>query len=584
MRPFINVIEFGADPTGSADSLAAFESAMRAAVKSNRYLKIIIPSGEYVLSDTWVVDHPVEIEGSGTVFHHCSTIKVYPGRDGMRVLYPSGAGAKISRLKVIPHGGTSIWVSGLPCTPELTTAFPSSGYAGFVYRCKATRGTHRTGATEPVWPTTEGATVRDGDVVWVAVYAAGIKLLGSAQVEDVFVSGFAGDGFSVPASTGDSNNANGWQFNRCLATGCAGWGFHTVGADANAGIAINCLTLQNNLGGFLESSALGNTYVQCLAEGNGVKGVGIGFLVPTDAAVNNSLFLGCYLEGGQSSSINGKAMWFGGVEGGHVYGSGNIIRNAFSNTLYFLNDTRNDGTGDSAYIRVGRIGSQGVLEMGYSQNAGGIHQPIGFGYGVVNGAAIPGWVGWSENSRSAWAMSIGNAAEGGGHFWIPNDFYFGPHQTLRSRYATKDSRGFPAGVFQTGDFCHELSLGATGAYGFSCIVGTDPSTGAPAKWGIIQPKPARAVAGDSVTTPRDFYIGVTNLAAQRIITLPTGTTIADGFEMVIKDETGLAGNPNEIRVSPGGSDNLNGNNTHIAITQPYGALRVIRRNNAWWTI
>lgn len=181
-------------------------------------------------------------------------------------------------------------------------------------------------------------------------------------------------------------------------------------------------------------------------------------------------------------------------------------------------------------------------------------------------------------------MSIGNAAEGGGHFWIPNDFYFGPHPTLRSRYITKDSRGFPAGIFKAGDFCHELSLRATGAYGFSCVEGSDPDTGAPAKWGVIQPKPTRAVSGDSSTSPQDFYIGVTNLDTHRVITLPTGTILADGFEMVIKDETGLAGDPNEIHVRPGGSENLNGGNTHIAITQPYGALHVLRRNNAWWTI
>ena len=54
--------------------------------------------------------------------------------------------------------------------------------------------------------------------------------------------------------------------------------------------------------------------------------------------------------------------------------------------------------------------------------------------------------------------------------------------------------------------------------------------------------------------------------------------------MVIKDETGQAGHPYQIRVQPDGHENLDGNNTHIAINQRYGKLRVIRRNNAWWTI
>ena len=583
MAPFISALDFHADPTGANDSLPAFKDALAAAAKVNNYVKIIIPSGEYLLSDTWVVDHPVEIEGSGTNYNYCSTIKVPPARDGIRVVYPSGAGSRLRRVKVEPTVGTGAWTSGASCTTA--TAFVPSrdrgGYAGLVYRCIVPG---RTGPTEPCWPQVEGGTVVDGDVTWQAVHVAGVSVLGSAHVEDVFASGFAGDGFSIRASTGDGNNANGWQFNRCTATGCAGWGFFTVGADANAGVALNCVAAQNGLGGFYEGSFLGNTYVQCLAEANGVAGVGSGYSVPVDAASNNSLFLGCYAEGGQANSINGRAMWLGGLQGSGVHGAGNIIRNLQSNTLYFLNDTRNDGTGDSAYVRVGRIGTQDVLEMGFSQNAGGIDQPVSFGYGVVNGVGVPGWVGWAEASRCAWAMSIGNAAEGGGHFWIPNDFYLGPAPTLRARHAVKDSRGFPAGMFNAGDFCYELSLRQTGAYGFSCVAGSDPASGAPARWGMIQPKPVRAVAGDFSASPQDFYIGVTNLDDHRVITLPAGPTIAEGFELVIKDEAGSAGAPHEIRVLPTGGERLNGGESYVAVAHAYGAVRVVRRANAWWTI
>src|SRR2546429_81325 len=88
-----------------------------------------------------------------------------------------------------------------------------------------------------------------------------------------------------------------------------------------------------------------------------------------------------------------------------------------------------------------------------------------------------------------------------------------------------------------------------------------------AKVGSMKRSTAKSLAfAVGQTDFRKRSIGVTNLDAHRIITLPTGTILADGFEMVIKDETGLAGHPHEIHVRPGESENLNGNNAHIAIT------------------
>lgn len=582
----INVVaDFGADPTGTDDRLArdsldAFNAAVASFGRHDRQL-ILIPPGDYYLSDTWVIDRPVAVFGGGVRHGHGTTLRVRKGRDGIRVLYQGtipggGAGSILENFKIIPTGGTPSWVPNTRGYVEnQSVVVPSSGYAGFAYVCVRSGNS---GDEEPVWPTVEGATIDDprGTCAWQAVYIAGVKLLGSAELKNIFSSGFGGDGFSVFASTGDGNNANSWLMQRCMSTGNAGWGFFTQGADSNGGLAINCISQQNGIGGYQDHSFLGNSYVACLAEGN----VTYGYLVDQSRPTNMSGFFNCYTEAGQINRIHGRAMWFGGIKDPRVsiYGTGNIITQE-SNTLYFLNDNNNDGTGDSAYIRIGRIATQDVLEMGFSQNAGGINVPISLGYGVVNGSGIPGWVGWAENSRSAWAMSIGNAAEGGGHFWIPNDYYFGPHVTLRSRHVSKSIGPPSAGAFSISDFCQELSLQETGAYGFSCV-----TAGTPGVWGIIQPKPTRSVSTDSSTSPLDFYIGVTNLDTDRIITLPNGSNLADGFEMVIKDETGQAGRPHEIRVTPAGDENLDGNNTYIAIRNRYGKLRVIRRNSAWWTI
>src|SRR5215216_1816178 len=149
-----------------------------------------------------------------------TTLRVLKGRDGIRVLYQGdtlggGAGSILENFYIIPTGGTPAWV---PHTPgylaNQSVVVPSSGYAGFAYLCVQSGNA---GAVEPIWPTVEGDEIAEGfpsDCVWKAVYVAGIKLLGSAELKSIFASGFAGDGFSVFASTGDGNNANCWLMQR----------------------------------------------------------------------------------------------------------------------------------------------------------------------------------------------------------------------------------------------------------------------------------------------------------------------------------------------------------------------------------
>jgi hypothetical protein len=60
----INVIQYGADPTGAADSAAAFNNAMTAAVAGGGY-QIFIPPGTYTLGSTFILKTGVDVVGSG---------------------------------------------------------------------------------------------------------------------------------------------------------------------------------------------------------------------------------------------------------------------------------------------------------------------------------------------------------------------------------------------------------------------------------------------------------------------------------------------------------------------------------------
>jgi hypothetical protein len=93
----------------------------------------------------------------------------------------------------------------------------------------------------------------------------------------------------------------------------------------------------------------------------------------------------------------------------------------------------------------------------------------------------------------------------------------------------------------------------------------------------------RAVSSSTTALITDYYIGVTALSADVVITLPS-VSVPEGLELNFKDESGTAGTAWEIRVMPGASDNLDGANMYKALTHPYESMTVVRRNGAWWMI
>ncbi|HEV2122171.1 MAG TPA: hypothetical protein VGW38_05270, partial [Chloroflexota bacterium] len=102
----------------------------------------------------------------------------------------------------------------------------------------------------------------------------------ASTIEDVVVSGFAQDGIRISASAGSGaereGNANNWKLRDCYLVRNGRAGLWVEGADANAGYAMGVDASFNGQYGFYDASFLGNTYVACHTEYNGVPMAGPG--------------------------------------------------------------------------------------------------------------------------------------------------------------------------------------------------------------------------------------------------------------------------------------------------------------------
>lgn len=90
-----------------------------------------------------------------------------------------------------------------------------------------------------------------------------------------------------------------------------------------------------------------------------------------------------------------------------------------------------------------------------------------------------------------------------------------------------------------------------------------------------------ATSGNYTILSTDYYIGVTNTAAPRTISLPSAAGIT-GRVYVIKDESGGASLSTPITIIPSGSQTIDGS-AAITINSTYGKLSLISDGNNWFT-
>lgn len=677
---WVNVLDYGADPTGVADSLAAFTAAMNAIPIGSRNFGILIPAGLYTLSGTWLINRAVHIKGGGNrnAANGGTQIQGRKGFDVIRFLYTNtvvsgGAANSVCEGFVVTHqSGTANWVSlAAGYIANQSAIVPSTGYAGtwesysgFILRCIQSGNS---GAVEPTWSTygfgnniargdlvRAGSTVTaitgsahgyitgnsvyimsddpafasgwftitvlsatsftytqagtagangipvtlaepisdGGTVLWTKVYVSAVKAECVVSLKNMTASAVGGDGFSIVASTGDGNNANGWRWELLSANNCLGWGFYTAGADANAGGAYDCFAIVNGWGGYLDNSFLGNTYVNCGCENNGLgkisPGIGPGIVVPISQPNNTTTFYSPYLESGSRGLINGRATADGGIHPDGIYGTGSVRGWDRWNSVYFLNDANDDGSGASCYLRLAkRASSTEILSYNFSINTGGLvgSYSQSLKYGAVNGGGAS-WVSWGAPIRTHLAHSIestidtdrGSENITSGHTWIPNYLYRGASVGLNIRETVKSSGPPTTQTWVRSDRCIEVSPQVYGAFDYICMTAGTPGTWAPTSVFVNQ-----TTAASVAQTIYASYLGVTSVAADRTITLAQGGY--EGLELTIKDESGTAGtNGFVIIVTPGGAETIDGAATSKIIATPGGSLRLKRRGTGWMSL
>lgn len=72
-------------------------------------------------------------------------------------------------------------------------------------------------------------------------------------------------------------------------------------------------------------------------------------------------------------------------------------------------------------------------------------------------------------------------------------------------------------------------------------------------------------------------------AAGFTLTLPSATTLGDGRELSVKDESGALSSGSPLTLAAPGSETVDGA-ASISLKYPYAAVRLISRNGNWWRL
>jgi hypothetical protein len=107
----LNVLDFGADPTGVNDSVGAFEAAMRAAASrpgttGGVYGRILVPVGKYKFSRSCNLDLVSSITGHGqTAYHFEGEVQGQWGQNGSAIFGPTNDYAFRSNIGTLDGSG-----------------------------------------------------------------------------------------------------------------------------------------------------------------------------------------------------------------------------------------------------------------------------------------------------------------------------------------------------------------------------------------------------------------------------------------------------------------------------------------------
>lgn len=186
---------------------------------------------------------------------------------------------------------------------------------GFQFNSHNTTGnTTKANGGSAAGSTVEGISFRGGyHPGAVGTIGRGIRARAQCILNNVHVQGYAEEGIFIQAAVGGGGafegNCNLSSVTNARIQNCGGHGMFVDSADANACLFSRIDATFNGGFGIYESSFLGNTWVQCHSDFNGLGGY------KSDSAVA-SVFISPYAEGGQpDNEFSDTALIVGGIVG-----------------------------------------------------------------------------------------------------------------------------------------------------------------------------------------------------------------------------------------------------------------------------
>jgi len=496
-RQPLDVMMFGAAADDVSDDLPAFAAALdylklwgSVFGKYNGGPRLHIPAGKYYLSETLDIvglTAVIEGDGSGMAAGPASRLRWPAGQTGIRVQRFNTSGAD-GAAGVTAIGGDGCIIRGL----YLRGGYSTAGGEGEFH---------------------------------------GIHLRGRTAIEDCFIENFPGDGIYIRATAGSGTvegNANNWSINRCRIIENRD-GIQIDGADVNAGVGILIDASANRRWGINDSSFLGNTFIGCHSDANGIgpslvptltshngnryaviegQAVGASTNAPTGTAAHNTwwhyvglggpnvgnsipgwasgansyreggayrtdspnartIFIGCYSEGSQGPAQTSTCTQImGGEHGAGVRGGPALLAG--------LNELYCEGTGIGSRSADSSVKTMLTSDTTLAKHLNLVHTthaPSGYG------------LQWFSNGR----LSLSYANSGSNRpFEIS-----GPTSTLNigthkmnfpALFGIADKKMLngtvaPAsGAFVQGDICWNSAPAAGGAPGWVCVTGGSPGT------------------------------------------------------------------------------------------------------------
>lgn len=445
--------------------------------------EVIFPGHQYYFSETLNLKHSFQLRGLDNGF---------PAGNATILRWPAGK----TGIRSNAYNTTGLITEGVPTTggqSELRGLTLMGGYAGVEGEFHA------------------------------------VQMRGTMTIRDMMIQDWQGDGVHIEAGAGTGGstegNANAFKLNDLRIQRCRN-GVYCDGADTNAGIGIGIDTSANRQWGIWDSSFLGNCWIGCHSDSNGLVPGGTPSVVshggsrycvkigqeagastnaPSGTATDNSwwyyinaggvsapnnipawtsgttyraggayrsdginaetLFLGCYSEGGQGfSQGNSPTLSIGGGQGAPWRGSAVHISN-------YLNKF-------SSSSPIGTRSSDGLVTSHFvssnDQHLSLVHPsaPLGYTLQWSNNNLLLNYAGLIAANFVAYEITGPSTVRNIGTHKVNFPAGFG----IADKKMVNGAAAPASGTYVQGDICWNSAPAAGGAPGWICVTGGTPGT------------------------------------------------------------------------------------------------------------